>query len=76
MEAFDTAEPGFGGFLPWFCSRGVKKEGDGAVFGPFKPAGRYVSAVFEPRKMRPFSSRRGGSADLSQSQYGDGLWSI
>lgn len=24
MESFDTQFPGFGGFLPWFCSRGAK----------------------------------------------------
>ncbi|CAE7713083.1 nhaD, partial [Symbiodinium sp. CCMP2456] len=27
MEDFDANYPGFGGFLPWFCSRGINKAG-------------------------------------------------
>ncbi|CAE7211853.1 unnamed protein product [Symbiodinium necroappetens] len=27
MEDFDAEFPGFGGFLPWFCSRGINKAG-------------------------------------------------
>lgn len=27
MEDFDKAEPGYGGFLPWFCSRGAIERG-------------------------------------------------
>lgn len=32
MELMDAAEPGYGGFLPWFCSRGATERGgvDGA----------------------------------------------
>ena len=27
LEDFDERFPGFGGFLPWFCSRGVNDAG-------------------------------------------------
>jgi len=39
MEGFDAAEPGFGGFLPWFCSRGVKLGPDRRCLTPQEEAG-------------------------------------
>lgn len=38
MEAMDAAEPGFGGFLPWFCSRGVKQGPDRRCLTPQEEA--------------------------------------
>lgn len=42
LEDFNARYPGFGGFLPWFCPRGVKANGQcrdmGDVVGPMEPA--------------------------------------
>eukprot|EP00440_Ansanella_granifera_P039897 gb/GFBE01043272.1/.p1 GENE.gb/GFBE01043272.1/~~gb/GFBE01043272.1/.p1 ORF type:complete len:605 (+),score=123.24 gb/GFBE01043272.1/:1-1815(+) len=56
MEAFDQAQPGFGGFLPWFCARGASGENHepGASYscrsleeapGPIVPTSDWVGKV-------------------------------
>ncbi|CAE8596147.1 unnamed protein product [Polarella glacialis] len=54
LEAFDASHPGFGGFLPWFCSRGATNTTPGAAYscrgldqeaGPIVPTSGWVSEV-------------------------------
>jgi len=43
MELMDAAEPGYGGFLPWFCSRGATERGARRCLNPQEEASRLAA---------------------------------